>query len=80
MDSKRFIDEVLRLPADARAALAGEPLESLDGETIDANLEAAWADEIRCRLDAWEHGESKAMAREEFLARLNDTTRGKPTT
>jgi putative addiction module component (TIGR02574 family) len=80
MDSKRLIDEALRLPADARAALAGELLESLDGEKVDADREAAWAGEIRNRLDAWERGEDKAMSEDEFLARLDDTVRGKPTT
>ncbi len=81
MDSKRLIDEAMRLPPDARAALAGELLESLDGETMDADREAAWAGEIRNRLDAWERGEdNRAIAEDEFLAQLDDTVSGKPTT
>lgn len=80
MDSKRLIDEAMQLPPDVRAALAGELLESLDGETMGADREAAWAGEIRRRLDAWERGEDKAIAEDEFLAQLDETVRGKPTT
>ena len=80
MDSKRVIDEALRLPPDARAALAGELLESLDDAVIDAEREAAWANEIRSRLDEWERGEVHAMAGDDFLAQLGDTVSGKPAT
>jgi hypothetical protein len=38
----------------ARAALAGELLASLDGETVDEGREAAWAEKLRSRLDAWQ--------------------------
>lgn len=48
MGPKELLEEALRLPADARAALAGESIESLEDE-VDADAEAAWADEIRAR-------------------------------
>jgi putative addiction module component (TIGR02574 family) len=79
VDSKRVIDEALRLPPDARAALADELLASLEGETVDADREAAWADEIRRRLDAWQRGEVTAIPADDFLARLSETVGGKPT-
>lgn len=70
--------EALRLPVDARAALAGELLASLEGEVVDADREAAWADEIRSRLHAWERGELSSISEQEFFARLDETVRGKP--
>ena len=80
MDAKRLIDEALRLPPDARAALAGELLESLDGAAVDADRESAWANEIRSRLDAWKNGDVKAIAGDAFLAQLEETVSGKSAT
>lgn len=80
MDSKRVIDEALRLPPDARAALAGELLASLEGESVDTDREAAWADEIQRRLDAWQRGDVTSIPADDFLARLSETVGGKPTT
>ena len=77
MDSKRVIDEALRLPPEARAALAGELLASLDGDPVDSDREAMWADEIRRRLDAWERGEVTSIPADDFLVRLSETVGGK---
>jgi hypothetical protein len=44
-DASKILEEALKLPPEARAALAGSLIESLD-ETVDENAEAAWADEI----------------------------------
>ena len=41
MDAKRVIDEALQLPAEARAALAGELLASLEDSEIESDREAA---------------------------------------
>ncbi len=78
MDSKRVVVEALQLPADARAALAGELLASLDGETGDEGREAAWAEEIRSRLDAWQRGDVTAVSGDDFLARLDEIVSGEP--
>lgn len=80
MDTKRVIAEALQLPPDARAALAGELLASLDGVDVDADREAAWSDEIRRRLDAWEHGEVKSISKDDFIARLSELASGKTAT
>lgn len=41
----------LRLPAEARAAVAAELIESLDDQVqADEDVEAAWSEEIRQRL------------------------------
>lgn len=53
--AKRIADEALKLPADARAALAGTLLDSLD-EVIDEDAEAAWSDEIAKRVRELEDG------------------------
>jgi putative addiction module component (TIGR02574 family) len=47
----------LRLPAEARAAVAAELIQSLDEpEDPVEEVEAAWADEIRRRLDEVDAG------------------------
>jgi len=45
-----LLREALRLPPEARAALAAELIESLDGGETDDEVEAAWAKEIHRRL------------------------------
>jgi putative addiction module component (TIGR02574 family) len=50
MNSRDVLLEVLRLPPEERAAIAGELIQSLDTE-VDADVEAAWSAEIRARLD-----------------------------
>ena len=59
-DVTRLLEEALKLPPDARAALAGSLIESLD-ETVDENAEAAWAEEIRRRLEELDAGRSKPI-------------------
>jgi putative addiction module component (TIGR02574 family) len=80
MDAKRVIDEALRLPPDARAALAGQLLASLNDSEVDPDREGAWANEIRARLDAWERGELTSISEDDFLAGLARAARGKPAT
>jgi putative addiction module component (TIGR02574 family) len=52
MDSatSKLVEEVLRLPREARAAIVGKLIESLDDGAVDANAEAAWSAEIAKRL------------------------------
>jgi putative addiction module component (TIGR02574 family) len=48
---EKVLAAALRLPADARAAVAAELMQSLDEpEAAAEEAEAAWADEIRQRL------------------------------
>src|SRR3954469_10479683 len=68
MDAKRVIDEALRLPADIRAALAGELLASLDDSELESDRDAAWSTEIRDRIDAYERGDVTAVPAEQALA------------
>ena len=57
-ETSELLEKALRLPAEARAALAGSLIESLD-ETIDEDAEAAWADEIAQRIRDLDSGKAK---------------------
>ena len=48
-DAGEILRDALSLPAEARAALAGSLLESLDTE-VDENAEELWRAEIRKRM------------------------------
>ena len=48
-DTSKLFKEALKLPPEARAALAGSLLGSLD-EPLDPDAEAAWESEIAARL------------------------------
>jgi putative addiction module component (TIGR02574 family) len=55
-----LIQKALQLPAEARAALAGVLIESLD-ETVDESAEEAWAEEITRRIRALDSGRTKTV-------------------
>lgn len=57
---KKICEEALRLPAEARAALAGHLLESLD-DSVDEDVEAAWSKAILRRIDELDKGKVKAV-------------------
>jgi putative addiction module component (TIGR02574 family) len=57
---KKVVEEALRLPAAARAALAGHLIESLDG-SVDEYAEAAWSKEIARRIDELDKGTVKTV-------------------
>ena len=59
-DAAKILEEALRLPVEARAALAGSLIESLD-EAVDENVEAAWADEIAQRIADLDSGKAKTI-------------------
>lgn len=57
---KKLMEGALLLPVEGRAALAGSLLDSLDN-TIDPNVESAWAVEIARRLHEIDSGEIKTV-------------------
>ena len=59
-DAIKILEEALKLPIEARAALAGSLIESLD-EAVDENVEAAWADEIARRVEDLDSGRAKTI-------------------
>jgi len=69
-DLSRVLKDALRLPPEARGALAGHLLESLDSN-IDQDVEEAWDAEITRREQELDSGRVKPMswaeARREIL-------------
>jgi putative addiction module component (TIGR02574 family) len=69
---QKILKDALRLPVEARAALAGHLLESLD-ETVDEDVELAWSKEIARRIDDLDRGKVKtvswSVARRQVLGR-----------
>ncbi|MDP2601093.1 MAG: addiction module protein [Deltaproteobacteria bacterium] len=59
-DPSGLLEKALKLPAEARAALAGALLDSLDQE-VDEKSEAAWGAEIEQRLKDLDSGAVKAI-------------------
>ena len=72
-DMKREAAEILKdalaLPTEARAALAGSLLESLDTE-VDEDAEAAWATEVNRRVAELDSGAVKTIPWAEVRRRL----------
>jgi putative addiction module component (TIGR02574 family) len=70
---KQNIDEILKealkLPPEARAALAGTLLDSLD-ETVDRNAESAWEAEIIMRLKEIDDGNVSLIPWSEARAKI----------
>jgi len=73
-DAEKLLAEALRLAPEARAALAGQLIESLDQE-VDEDAEAAWSAEIAKRLKEIDSGQVRlvpwAQARRQILSRRN---------
>jgi putative addiction module component (TIGR02574 family) len=69
-----LLKKALALPPEARAALAGSLLESLD-DTVDASAEEEWNEEIARRVQELDSGKVKpipwAEARRQVSAILN---------
>ena len=74
-DVSELLKKALALPPEARAALAGSLLESLDDKPADEGVEAAWSEEIRRRIEELDSGKVKpiawAEARRQIAALLN---------
>ena len=75
---QKVLKDALRLPAEARAALAGHLLESLD-EAVDEDVELAWSKEIARRIDDLDRGKVKtvpwSVARRQILGRSGGSTK-----
>ena len=69
-DPNDLLKEALKLPPEARAALAGSLLDSLDQE-VDENAEAAWHAEIDRRLRELDSGVVKPIPWSEARRRIS---------
>lgn len=68
-DPNNLLKEALKLPPEARAALAGSLLDSLDQE-VDEGAEAAWHTEIDRRLRELDSGKVKTVPWAEARRRI----------
>jgi putative addiction module component (TIGR02574 family) len=68
-DAAQILKDALALPSEARAALAGSLLDSLDTE-VDEEAEAAWANEVNRRVAELESGAVKTIPWAEVRRRL----------
>ena len=68
-DAAEILKEALALPTEARAALAGSLLDSLDTE-VDEDAEAAWAAEVNRRVAELDTAAVKTMPWAEVRRRL----------
>jgi putative addiction module component (TIGR02574 family) len=64
-----ILKEALKLPPEARAALAGTLLDSLE-ETVDKDAESAWEAEIIVRLKEIDEGKLNLIPWAEARARI----------
>lgn len=75
---KKVFQDALRLPAEARAALASHLIESLD-DSVDDDAEAAWSKEIARRIGELDKGKLKtvpwSLARRQILGRIRGSSR-----
>jgi len=71
-----LLEKALALPAEARAALAGSLLESLD-ETVDASAEEEWDKEIARRIQELDSGKVRTIPWAEARRQISDILDGR---
>ncbi len=69
-DVSELLKKALALPPQARAALAGSLLESLDDDPPDPGVEAAWDEEIKRRIEEIDSGKVQMIPYEEVRRRI----------
>jgi putative addiction module component (TIGR02574 family) len=79
-DSRGFrpAEKALALPPEARAALATSLFESLDEEPANEGVEAAWLEEIKCRIEDIDSGKVEMIPYQEvrrLAALLSDASK-----
>ena len=72
----KLLEEALKLPQEARAALAGKLILSLD-ERVDRDAEAAWAAEIDRRLALVDAGRTKSLSWDEVKGQILKSRRAR---
>ena len=72
-----ILKKALALPPEARAALAGSLLESLDEHPLDSGVEAAWSEEIARRIAELDSGKVKAFPWAEARRQISDLINGR---
>jgi putative addiction module component (TIGR02574 family) len=70
-----ILKKALALPSEARAALAGSLLESLD-DTVDASVEESWRREIAHRVEELDSGKVKPIPWAEARRQISAILKG----
>jgi putative addiction module component (TIGR02574 family) len=70
-DISGILEEVLKLPVEARAVLAGTLFDSLD-EAVDQDAESAWEAEIALRLKEIDQRKVKLIPWTEAMAKITE--------
>ncbi len=76
-DVSELLKKALALPPEARAALAGSLLESLDDDPPDPGVEAAWDEEIKRRIEEIDSGKVKPIPWEEARRQIDALLNGR---
>ena len=71
-----LLQKALALPPEARAALAGSLLDSIDG-TVDASAEEEWNKEIARRIEELDSGKVKPIPWEEARRQISAILHGR---
>jgi putative addiction module component (TIGR02574 family) len=69
-DTTKLLEDALKLPPEARAALAGSLIDSLD-ETVDEGSEAAWEIEIARRVKELDDSKTRPIPWVEARRRIS---------
>ncbi len=75
-DAVELLKDALALPVEARAALAGSLLDSLDTE-VDEDAEAAWTAEVERRISDLDRGAARTIPWAEVRRRLAGDASGR---
>ncbi|MFZ1010036.1 MAG: addiction module protein [Candidatus Sulfotelmatobacter sp.] len=75
-DVSELLKKVLALPVEARAAMAGSLLESLD-DVVDASAEEEWNDEIARRIQELDSGKVKPVPWAEARRQISNILDGR---
>jgi putative addiction module component (TIGR02574 family) len=70
-DLHRVLELALKLPPEARAALAGSLLDSLDGLVVDDDARSAWEAEVARRARELDSGSVRAVPWADVRRRLS---------
>jgi len=71
-----LLQRALALPAEARAALAGSLLDSLD-DSVDASAEESWRQEIGRRIEELDSGKVRPIPWAEARRQITDLFNGR---
>jgi putative addiction module component (TIGR02574 family) len=73
--AKQILQTALTLPADDRVEIAESLIQSLDEQTA-AEIDAAWAEEIKRRIESIDKGRVQLIPAEEVMREMRERLNG----